>query len=101
MHDRIKLARSQAQFSRLLGLCERQRQELESNPGPFIDRAYTELSKTRQLLADLRWVLAGGPEMMHSVDTHRPIRFESVLIERHRNAMELIRRFESAPEAEA
>lgn len=100
MDERFKLARSQAQFSRLLGLCEQQRKELESNPGPYIDRAYAEVCKTRQLLSDLRWILSGGPEMFEPPDTHRPIRFESVLIDRHRKAMELIRAYEKAQVSE-
>lgn len=88
--DRIKLARSRVMFSRLLRLSEQQSKDMEAKPGAYIDRAYEEVSKARRLLSDLRWILTGGPEMMEPYDPYQPIRFESVLIERHRKAMDLI-----------
>lgn len=89
MDDRFKLARSRVLFSRLLRLSEQQQRELDVNPGPFLDMAYEKLYHASKALDDVRWILSGGPEMMDPPDDS--IRsMQSILFERHRQALDLI-----------
>jgi len=86
----FKLARSRAQFSRLMDLCERQRQELEANPGPFLDLAYKRLSEAYRALDDARWILTGGPELMERSLPTEIRSTQSVMFERCNKALEVI-----------
>ena len=63
MHEKFELAQSQRKFARLLKLAEDQWKALEENPRPFIDRAYSLLSRHMQLIDDIKNAASGFDEM--------------------------------------
>jgi hypothetical protein len=77
-------------FSRLLNLSERQRQDLEANPGPFLDMAYKRLQKAQRALEDARWILTGGPELISPCESMEIRSTASVMLERCNEALKII-----------
>ncbi len=87
-HPSFKLQRSRVMFSRLMCLLERQRAELESDPAPFLDRAYREVSETRQRLQEVKYILSGMDTLYDNNDMPRSM--ASVLHERICKAQALL-----------
>lgn len=90
MHDRFRLARSRAQFGRLLALSEQQRQAMERDPGPFLDMAYARLDQATRALEDARAALSGMDVIGHSFEPERIRSMESMMFERNKKALEVI-----------
>jgi len=57
MHKKFEDARLRNKFAKLLNLVEEQEKDLKENPGPYIHRAYEEVSRARALVYNIRWAL--------------------------------------------
>ena len=79
MHEKFQLAQSRRQFARLLKLCAEQEKQLEHNPRPFLDRAYSELSKALRLIDDIKAAAYGSDEMALWKPSD-PVTFEPVQV---------------------
>lgn len=86
MHEKFQLAQSRRKFARLLRLSQEQEKQLEENPRPFLDRAYDEVTKHRQLLEEIR-------EAANGLSSAPPNEYQSIeagLLKRLRKIQELL-----------
>lgn len=98
MHDKFKLAQSQRQFARLMGLAREQREALEKDPVPFLIEADREVSRIRALLDDIKDAYGVSHA---SYDPNARVEYEPVDVRSFRQLekiKKLIRDFESTKE---
>lgn len=91
IHPKIALARAQQQFSRLMGLSEKQHQALKNDPLPYLQAAGTELSSQRKRIMRAIDTLTGADRITEPHDLSKPCSIESVLQERITSALAILR----------